>query len=188
MATDPFISTTDLVNYLGRGTAGDPGMIIATDAACEICRVIAEQNFNAGTTTLTLDGTGTDALLLPERPVNAAGTVVVAGGTVTDYVLGANGILFRKSIGTDVDYCDSYRTLTWPSGRQNITVTYEHGYADDALPRDVRMVALAIASRIAVQGPALQETVGNASVRYGLNATDLTLGEQAILRKYRQVS
>jgi hypothetical protein len=49
----------------------------------------------------------------------------------------------------------------WPSGRQNITVTYDHGYADADLPRDVRMVALSVASRIAVQGVALEESVGD---------------------------
>lgn len=183
---DPFISTTDLVNYLGRGTAGDPGLIIATDAACDICRTLAEQSFNAATSTVTLDGTGTDALLLPELPVGGAGTVTVAGGTITDYVVGANGVLFRKASSTDVDYVDEVRTLTWPVGRQNIVVTYDHGYADDDLPRDVRMVALSIASRLAVQGPAVQEAIGDTSIRYGVNATDLTNGEKAILRKYRQ--
>jgi len=183
---DPFVSTTDLVNYLGRGGTADPGMVIAVDAACDICRDVAEQSFNAGTSTVTLDGTGTDTLLLPELPVTAAGTVLVAGGTVTDYVLNGNGILMRKQTGTDVDYCDSYRTLKWPTGRQNVVVTYDHGYADADIPRSVRMVALSIASRLVVQGPALQESVGETSVRYGVNSTDLTNGELRILRKHGQ--
>jgi len=183
---DPFISTTDLVNYLGRGGTADPGMVIAVDAACDTCRTIAEQSFNAGTSTITLDGTGTDALMLPEAPVNAAGTVLVAGGTITDYVLNGNGILFRKATDTDVDYCDSVRALKWPAGRQNVVVTYDHGYADTDIPRDVRMVALSIAARLVVQGPMVQESVGEVSVRYGVNSTDLTNGEMRILRKYRQ--
>ena len=184
---DPFISPTDLVNYLGRGTASDPGMIIATDAACDTVRTIAEQTFNAATSTVTLDGTGTDALLLPELPVSAAGTVTVAGGTVTDFVLNGNGILFRKASDTDVDYTDAYRTLTWPVGRQNITVTYEHGFADADLPRDVRMVALAIASRLVVQGVATEETIGDVRMKYAGAASDLTAGELRILRKYRGI-
>jgi hypothetical protein len=84
---DPFIAPQDLVDYLGRGTITDPGMIIATDAACDTVRTIAEQTFNQSTSTVTLDGTGTDALLLPELPVTSAGTVTVAGGTITDYVV-----------------------------------------------------------------------------------------------------
>lgn len=185
---DPFITTTDLVDYLGRGDSEDPGMLIAIDAACDICRTIAEQSFNAGTSTVTLDGTGTDALILRERPVNAAGTVSVAGSAITDYVLADDGLLIRKVTDSDVDYVDSYRTLTWPVGRQNVEVTYEHGYADADLPRDVRMVALALAARLAVQGPALEESVGETRVKYAVASTDLTIGEQAILRKYKRLS
>lgn len=184
---DPFISPTDLVDYLGRGTITDPGMIIAADAACDICRDVAEQTFNLTTSTVTLDGTGTDALLLPELPVTAAGTVTVAGSAVTDYVLNGNGILFRKVTDDDVDYTDAVRTLTWPQGRQNITVTYDHGYADADLPRSIRMVALAIASRLVVQGVASEESLGDVRVKYAAPSTDLTPGELRILRKYRGI-
>lgn len=175
---DPFISTTDLVDKLGRGTVGDPAMVIATDAACDIVRTYAERAFNADTSTLTLDGTGTDCLLLPELPVNGAGTVSVGGSVITDYTLNNNGLLFRGSAGSDP-------RPVWPLGRQNVVVTYDHGYADDDIPRDVRVVALALAERIAVQGPATEESIGTVSIRYGMNATDLTDGEKAILYKYR---
>jgi hypothetical protein len=47
------------------------------------------------------------------------------------------------------------------------------------------MVALAIATRLIVQGAALQEGRGQASIRYAVASTDLTAGERAILRKYR---
>jgi hypothetical protein len=183
---DPFIAPQDLVDYLGRGTITDPGMLIATDAACDTVRTIAERTFNQSTSTVTLDGTGTDALLLPELPVTSAGTVTVAGGTITDYVLNTRlGMLIRKASNTDVDYTNACRTLTWPEGRQNIVVTYQHGYADADLPRDVRMVALSIASRLVVQGVAVEESNGPVSVKYPTAATDLTAGELRILQKYR---
>jgi len=177
---DPFISTSDLVSYLGRGSATDPGMIIAADAACDMVRTLAEQSFNQATSTVVLDGSGTDALLLPELPVSSAGTVVVNGGTVTDYVLNGNGVLFRGTAGVDP-------RPVWPTGRQNIRVTYDHGYAEADLPRDVRMVALSIASRLVVQGVALEENIGPVRVKYAAAASDLTNGEQRILRKYRQM-
>lgn len=176
---DPFISLTDLGDILGRNVASDPGALIALDAACDICRDISEQQFNRGTTTVTLDGTGTDVLLLHERPVASAGTVTVAGSAITDFMLNGNGMLLRGSAGV-------YPRPVWPAGRQNVTVTYTHGFEDEDIPRSVRMVALSIASRLVVQGPALQETVGNVSVRYGVNSTDLTNGEKLILRRYRR--
>ena len=177
---DPFISPQDVVDYLGRGTATDPGMIIATDAACDMCRTISERTFNAGTSTVTMDGSGTDALLLPDLPVMTAGTVIVNGGTVTDYMLNGNGILLRGTAG-----CDP--RPVWPIGRQNVTVTFTHGYAEVDLPRDVRMVALSIASRLVVQGVALEESVGPVRMKYANAATDLTNGEKMILGKYRQM-
>jgi hypothetical protein len=175
----PFISTQDIVDYLGRGGTADPGMIIAADAACDICRTVAEQSFSQSVSTITLDGTGTDALLLPELPVNSAGTVVVAGGTVTDYMLNSNGILFRGTAGIDP-------RPVWPRGRQNVTITYDHGYAEVDIPRDVRVVALSVASRLVVQGVAVEEQLGSARIKYAGAATDLTAGEQLILSKYRQ--
>ena len=186
MSDLPFITTTDVVNYLGRGGTADPGMIIAVDSACDICRDVAEQTFNQGTSTIYLDGTGTDALLLPEAPATAAGTVLVAGGTVTDYVLSDNNILFRKQTSADVDYTNNYQALTWPVGRQNVQVTYTHGYADADIPRSVRMVALAIAARLVLQGPMLEETVGETRAKYAVASTDLTANELRILRKYKQ--
>lgn len=176
---DPFISQQDLTDYLGRDVTADDGALAAVDAACDICRDIAERSFNQVVGgTATLDGSGTDALLLPELPVSRAGTVLVDGTAVTDYVLTGNGLLLRGSAGSDP-------RLVWPSGRQNVVVTYDHGYADADIPRSVRMVALSIAARLVVQGAAKSETVGETSVTYAVAATDLTNGELRILHKYR---
>lgn len=186
---DPFISRQDLTDYLGRNVTTDDGALIAVDAACDMVRTLTEQSFNRDTSTITLDGTGTDALLLPELPVNSAGTVEVGGTAVTDYVLGSNGVLIRKYPDpVTIDYWSESRPpeVVWPAGRQNVEVTYDHGYANDDLPRDVRIVALSIASRLIVQGVAQQETLGDASVRYAVASTDLTQGERAILRKHKR--
>jgi hypothetical protein len=174
---DPFIDAQDLVDYLGRGTITDPGMLIALDAACDTCRVIAEQDFNAGTATVSLDGNGGDALVLAHFPVISAGTVTVNGEAEDEFMLTDNGLLLRGTAG-------GTPRPTWPQGRQNVTVTYEHGYTE--VPRDVRMVALSVASRYIVQGPAKKETLGDVSVEYGTVAGDLTAGEDRILKKYRR--
>lgn len=177
---DPFISTQDLVDYLGRGGTADPGMVMAADAACDMVRTVAEQSFNQATSTVVLDGSGTDTLLLPDLPVTAAGTVTVNGGTITDYVLNDNGMLFRGTAGVS-------QGPVWPLGRQNVSVTYDHGYASTDLPRDVRMVALSVASRLVVQGVATEESIGAVRVKYAGAATDLTTTEKLILGKYRQM-
>lgn len=177
---DPFISRDDLTDYLGRDVTNDNGALIAVDAACEVCRTVAEQDFNRATETITLNGTGTDALLLPQQPVNAAGTVTVDGGTITDYTLDTRlGILYRGTAG-------AWPRPAWPYGRQNVTVTYDHGYDVLEVPRDVRLVALSVASRLIVQGVAAEEQLGTQRIKYAANATDLTKGEQMILRKHRR--
>lgn len=175
---DPFITLQDLTDYLGRDVTADDGAVIALDAACQICRDVAEQDFNRGTATFTLDGTGTDAILLPQLPVNGVTAVTVNGTAVTDFMLDGRGMLFRGTVGPS-----GCTYSHWPSGRQNVAVTADTGY--DAVPTSVKMVALAVASRLVVQGVAKQETVGGVSVTYAVNATDLTAGETLILQKAR---
>ena len=199
--TEPFISRQDLTDYLGRDVTSDDGALIAINAASDMCRTFSEQEFTPVTgDTVALDGSGTDCVLLPERPVNTVGTVVVNGVTkgTLDYVSTTDGKLFATSGTADwTTWSNEFTTgscwirggtAIWPAGRQNIVVTYDHGYETGGsadVPRDVRMVALAIASRLFVQTVAAAETLGPASVRYHTAPPDLTAGEQMILRKYR---
>ena len=179
---DPFIDVQDLSDYLGRDVTADNGALMACDAACDTIRDLTEQDFNQATSTIILDGTDTDALMLPQRPVIAAGTVTVNGGTVSDYLQPTpDGFLYRGT-GTTVN------GARWPAGRQNVQVTYDHGYqfagTVNDVPRSVRMVAIMIASRLVVQGVAQSETVADVVVAYGMAASDLTDGEKAILYGY----
>jgi hypothetical protein len=176
-----FITAQEVVDYLGRGEADDPGVVFAVDSACDVCRTIAEQAFSQGfSDTVILDGTGTDAMLLPELPVLAVTSVMEDTTAVTEYSLNGNGVLYRGAAGVDP-------RPVWPKGRQNITVTYDHGYDDYDFPDDIRMVALSIASRLVVQGAAAEESVGDVRVKYSVAASDLTANEIRILKKYRQV-
>lgn len=187
---DPFISRQDLTDYLGRDVTADDGALACVDAACDIVRDVAEQTFNRGTTTETYDGSGTDALLLRELPVNTVGTVqVLADATVgswstagtADYALNGNGVLLAMNNAGTWGY-----GTEWPSGRQNVRVTYDHGYADADIPRSVRMVALTVASRLLIQGPTIFENLGDLNVRYAAESTALMPTERLILRKYRR--
>ena len=187
----PFISRQDLTDYLGRDVTADDGALACVDAACDIVRTATEQNINRGTTTGTFDGTGTDTLLLPEMPVSSVGTVEVfelEGTTNTwdtlgtaDYTLNGNGGLHAV---------DRAGTATmghrWPAGRQNVRVNYVHGYLDAEIPRDIRMIALTVASRLLVQGPTLFESLGDLNVRYAAESTALMPTERFLLRKHRR--
>jgi hypothetical protein len=172
---EPFITGAELGTYLELGDlSADPVATIATEAACAICRTFADQEFTSTAGDIvSLDGAGTDALLLPEYPVTDVSAVSVDDSAVTDWVVSPIGVLIRPG---------SY----WPAGRQNITVTYDHGYAEADFPADVRMVALVVAGRLYDRVDAKQESLGAYSATYVTNATDLTIGEKAILRKHRR--
>lgn len=171
---DSFITVDELSDYLGRDVSANPAAELVVDGACATVRTIAEQNFSESSDTVTLDGTGTDALVLSQLPVSTIQSVTVAGTADTDYALSSNGVLVKTS-------------GVWPAGRQNVTVKYRHGYRSTEIPADVRQVALSIAARQLVQGPknAMAETNGDVSLRYATAAGDLTANELRILRRHR---
>lgn len=166
------ITVQELSDYLGRNMAGDAGATLAVDMASEAVRTEAGQAFNEITDTLLLDGSGTDVLVLPKVPVASITSVTVGGTAATDYVE-SNGMLVKTSTAG-----------VWTKGRRNVEVKYKHGYSSTKIPDDVRMVALALAARLVVQGPAMAETNGDVNVRYAVAATDLTNNELRILRKH----
>jgi hypothetical protein len=188
------LTVSELGDYVGRDLSSDDGAAMAVAMASETVKTLTEQDFGAVTAeTVHLDGTGTDTLLLPQVPVTAAGTVVVNGGTLdnNEYTVSSDGRLVRIYHGTDgtASWSTWGRTRSasayWPQGRGNVSVTYQHGYSG-TVPDDVKMVALAIANRLVTQGGKIQEQIGQASARYAVSSTDLTVGERAILRKYKQ--
>lgn len=179
---DPFISEQNVVDFLGRGDASDPGLTIAIGSACDIVRLISEQDLDEDTDSpLTLDGTGTDCLLLPQLPVSSVTSVQVDGTAVTDYVLKSDGTLIR-TMDTEAD---TPSTATWPEGRQNVEIQYTHGYPSGDIPRPLKQVALQLAARMYEQGNAMKESIGEVSRDYAASAMELTNGEKAILRKIR---
>lgn len=188
---DPFISRADLGNKLGTDLSSDDHALAAVDAACDMCRTISEQSFNRGTSTITLDGSGTEEILLPEYPVNTVGTVYEDGGTLTsgDWVLDpATGSLIRVPTAGYISSNFTTRpSVVWNRGRRNVTLDYDHGWDISDIPRDVRMVALNIATRFYEQtSSATFEQLGQRQVRYDGQASDLSDNELRILRKYKR--
>lgn len=167
----PFISKTDLDNYLGYTTDVDKSGI-AIDAACDITRKVSGQSLDfVANDVVVLDSEGQESLLLPEMPVYSVASVVDQNNRTlvegTDYEFDSEaGYLQTKRRGSK-----------FAIGRKVYTVTYTHGYVSDAgvvgLPADViewpsalRMVALQLATRIYDQGIVSSESVGGVSMSY----------------------
>lgn len=175
----PIVSRTDLSNYLYDGNVNldDNDMALAAvDAASDACRTTTGQVINyVSDDVIVRDGTGTDVLVLPQRPVDSVDSILDYDGNEidsTDWVLTDIGTLVRPG-------------GVWTKGRQNFTITYSHGWEDADIPRDLRMVALSMAGRIFMQGPLVFESIGKRQVRYAGPAMDFSKTELAILRKYK---
>lgn len=176
---EPFITAAELGDFLGRDLTGDAAAEVAIAGACAMCRTISEQTFTlVEDDVVVFDGTGGDALVLPQLPVVEV-TEVTTGDDdelvdPADYAVTPEGVLLKPG-------------GWWRRGRQNVTVTYTHGYPDDEFPADIRLVALSIAGRLLDQGSNVgQERLGQYAVTYTTPASDLTAGERAILRKHRR--
>jgi hypothetical protein len=179
----PFVSRTDLSQYRDEDLTTSDKALICVDAACDTVRTITGQTFNlVEDEEIVLDGTGTDALILPQRPVVEVTEVSENDEELVvddDFKLNGNGILLRMPTASD-DY--GWIRNTWRCGRGNVAITYSHGYEAEDLPRDIRIVALLIASRLYTQSSEVTfESLGAYSVRYGRMAMDLTPTEKAIL-------
>lgn len=185
----PFISATDLNNYLGRTVDTDKSAI-AVDAACDIvCKAVDQTLYYTEDDVVVLDSDGTDTLMLPELPVYEVSSVVGPLGTSmeegTDYWLDKeSGSLHTPS---------RYYTFNFLKGRQLYTITYTHGFVSDAAapglpsnvqewPSSVRMVALQLATRIYDQGIVAQESFAGLAMTYSApESIALTPSEKEIL-------
>lgn len=174
------ITVEDLGNKLGRDLSEDDAAALAVAGSIEAVRTITDQQLElVEDDVIRLDGTDTDAIMLPELPVNEITSIALRTGTDTwddldpedDFALYENGVVTRRS-------------LRWPQGRQNIEVIYSHGWSEDDTPADLKLVMLTYAERSYSQGIAQFKSLGAWSVRYFQSATDFTGGELAILRKY----
>ncbi len=131
----------------------------ALEDACDEVRSYLGQRIDlvAGDV-VTLQGTGTRTLLLPEVPVVSIASVVVDGTAVTSYTVDKDfGVMWRT---------DGY---SWTCNG-SVVVTYTHGFA--VVPGDIKRVVYKLAMG-GLTGPVTQETVGPFSVSYGSSSSPL---------------
>lgn len=159
----PYISTGDLGEYLGTNVTGNHLAVIAIDSACNIIRTYTGYKLNyIKNDQIFLNGNGKEALELPEAPVVKITSVYILDQLVDDttYYFTKGGLLVKIATAPWL----SWPWGGWPWGQQNISVTYDHGYAflesdverdpnddiplPDRMPADLRSVALDLAKRI----------------------------------------
>lgn len=168
-----YASVDELSDWLGETVSGSrPTLLLET--ATDAVKAIIGHDITEGTETATLDGTGTEALVLPKHPVTAISQVDVDGTTLAAdaYKFIEAGVVYRTS-------------GIWAVGRQNIDVTYTHGFA--TIPGDVKAIVLETASRAWRSGAGVsQESVGSYSVTYSRESAGVQLlpQERAALASY----
>lgn len=202
----PFINFDDLQAVVPETLAEDDLKVaIALDSACQMVRDEINQTINLVRDDIEiLDGNDREGLILREMPVIEVTDVMEDDETLIpddDYIVPPiSGIVWRVG-------------CRWSKGRQNIRVTYDHGWAFleedlldlsepsadvDRVPSSLREVALSLATRIlrlsAVSVSAAGvtgETIGSYSYTLdsGAAATDtqvtLTDFEKGTLARYK---
>jgi hypothetical protein len=199
----PFITSTQVGAFLRQDLEGDLLTEMAVDIACSAVRDACDQRLDAVVAdVVTIDGPGTEALVLPETPVTGVHSIYLnsfGGGDpilidpATYTVSTRRGIVYVRAQGGQ-----------WIRGRGAYTVTYSHGYAtpldgsgsgdptpgsgdDDfaAFPRTLVSLAILVAARFIQQGIVKAESVNGVTVTYSSDDTTLTKGELDIVAKHR---
>lgn len=173
-----------------QGVSDDPTnaewLLILEGATAMIQSYTGQHLERVASDTVTLDGTGTRLLVLPELPVNAVAAVVIITGDVettlddSTYYVGAGGILYR-------------RDGVWPCLPGTVRVTYDHGYA--AIPADLVSMAIRTAAELRTTAPVsagavTSESIGNYSIGYasssGTQNLRLSDDDRRLLDPYRK--
>lgn len=183
-----FASTADLGAVLGEELVGArlTQAVLALELATTQIQVWTRQRIERVVDdTITLAGTSSWELELPERPVISATVTGVDGVEIDEgsYRL-FEGILVRPGgwAGSAI-YSANWPTNTgYPS---TVEVTYTHGY--DPIPDDIRAVCIQLAARglQAPTGGVRQESIGNYSVSYG-DVNDANDPLLSTLSRYRR--
>lgn len=151
---------------------------LATAAIQGYC---AQTFFYVADDEVVLDGMGFRTLLLPEMPVVDVSEVTedaVALTEGTDYVWYRNGSLIRGGYGPP------WGSAIWSPDRQNVLVTYSHGYLD--IPLDLKLACIQVAQNLTgvVQGDVVSKSIGTLSVTYAQTSSAIA-SQQAVLGLYR---
>jgi hypothetical protein len=186
-------SVSDLASYVGREIANDDASaLLALELASGVVREYCGQTLTlVEDDEVTLNGSGTRVLLLPETPVTDVASVTVEGVELeADYWDWTSDGVINRIGGTlppvegSVFLPGAPRSVLWPTGARSVVVVYSHGLSE--VPAAVKAVVLSVASRVLDSPSSVkQESIGAYSVTYTNGAPTLLDSEIGSLSRYR---
>lgn len=156
-----FVTAPEYLAYYTDVTDAEVAQLEANlDEACDKIRDYLGQTVDLVTEAVTIWGSDTQALTLPELPVVSIASIVSNGTAITDYTFDQYGLVWRNATSFTYWAQPGY----WSRGLQYV-VTYTHGYA--TVPGIIKTTALRLA-RSAVGRPdgVRQESVAGYSATY----------------------
>jgi len=126
----PLADAADLAIALGV-PVGDERLNQALVESSNRFRGAVRHYVSKETRTVTLDGRGYRALRLPSLNVDPASVVVdVDDGSTPEVMVSTAGVIARRD------------GAVFPVGFGNVTVTYDAGYPEDAIPGDIQAAVI----------------------------------------------
>jgi hypothetical protein len=170
-----FVPLDEFLSYAGETVDIDRAEY-DLEAACDKIRDYLGQTIDlVEDEAITVYGTNTRAIVLPELPVVDITSVVRNGDdvypdeAVTDYHVDAYGVLWRDS-------------PSWWPRYSSYTVTYSHGYAPADVPAILKVAAFKLAMVEAGMG-IRQESVAGYSVTYESPDAILSMLDRRIVKR-----
>lgn len=174
-----FVTTSDYVSYYTDASDTELAQLAANlEEACDKIRdYLCQQVDLVAADVVTVWGTGTRALTLPELPIVAVSSIVCNGTAITDYTVDQYGLVWRNQTG----YTSWAQPGYWPAGLQYV-ITYTHGYA--TVPGIIKTTALRLA-RLAIGRPdgVAQESVAGYSATYLTDDDVLSVLQRRIVKR-----
>jgi hypothetical protein len=166
-----FVDASDYLAYYNLGGDDMYRAEVDLDAACDRIRDYLGQTVDLVTgDVVTVAGTGTRALTLPELPVVSVASITDDGTAVTDWTVDEYGIVWRT---------DPY---WWPRGH-DYEITYTHGYAPADVPAILKVAAFKLARLEGLGTGVRQESAGPFSVTYESPEQVLAVLAQRVVKR-----
>lgn len=160
---DPLVTQEELETLTGQTLSTEVATLVLNTASGVVRGAVGQELSAVAADTLTIMGTTSVWLELPERPVTAVTSVAVDGEALDDY----------KRFGDRLWRAWGWRSC--PSVPTAVEVVYDHGWAAGDWHLEVArsMVLTLAANKIANPNSVESESVDDYRVRYAVTAADL---------------